>query len=80
MSEPIPAPYTVNDVAGALGKTPEWVARKASEGVIPSRKIGRTRRFTAEDIAAYLDRVREGGTNPQARTPRQQAARKRRPR
>ena len=75
MSEP-EAVYTVNDVARILGKEPGWVAKAASRGIIPSRKIGRDRRFTAQDVADYLDSVREG-VNPLARNARQQAAVKR---
>lgn len=76
MSEP-EAVYTVNDLATILGREPGWVAKAASRGDIPSRKVGRVRRFTAQDIADYLDSVREG-VNPLARNARQVAARRRR--
>lgn len=76
MSEP-EATLTVNDVARILGKEPGWVAKAASAGTIPSRKVGRDRRFTAQDVADYLESVREG-INPMARNARQAAARNRR--
>lgn len=67
------AVYTVNDVARILGKEPGWVSKAARSGALPSRKVGRSRRFTAQDIADYLDSVREG-FNPLARNARQRAA------
>jgi excisionase family DNA binding protein len=70
------AVYTVNDVAEVLGKTPKWVGAQARSGRLPSRKVGRSRRFTAQDIADYLESVREG-VNPMARNARQIAARNR---
>ena len=70
------AVYTVNDVARVLGKSEKWVGTEARAGRLPSRKVGRTRRFTAQDIADYLESVREG-VNPMARNARQLAARKR---
>lgn len=75
MSEPTPV-YTVHDVAAILGREPGWVAKAASRGEIPSRKVGRVRRFTTQDVADYLDSVREG-INPLARNARQVAARRR---
>lgn len=51
---------TVNDVAAMLSKTPEWVAATARTGTLPSRKIGRSRRFTQADVDLYLERVRTG--------------------
>lgn len=70
------ATLTNNDVARILGKEPGWVAKAASRGIIPSRKVGRDRRYTAQDVADYLDSVREG-VNPLARNARQVSARRR---
>lgn len=78
MSADDPTVYTVNDVARILGMDPNWVQRKAGAGVIPSRKVGRHRRFTAQDIADYLESVRQQAANPLARNARQTAARNRR--
>lgn len=52
--------YSVEQLAALLGKTPAWIAREASAGHIPSRKVGLTRLFTGEDVAEYLDRCRKG--------------------
>ena len=70
--------YTVNDVMHILGKSEKWVAAQARSGLLPSRKVGRSRRFTAANIATYLERVADGVANPMARTARQAAARNRR--
>lgn len=51
--------YTINDVAKILDKEPEWVAVQARAGRIPSRKIGRARRFTAQDVADYIEFLRQ---------------------
>jgi Helix-turn-helix domain len=71
------AVYTVNDVARIFDKSEKWVSAEARSGRLPSRKVGRSRRFTAQDIADYLESVREG-VNPLARNARQAAALKRR--
>ena len=70
------AVYTVNDVAKILGKSDRWVGTAARSGRLPSRKVGRSRRFTAQDVADYLESVRQG-VNPLARNARQIAARNR---
>lgn len=54
------AVYTTNDVAAILGRSPEWVTERANTGAIPSQKVGRSRRFTAADVAAYLQGRKEG--------------------
>lgn len=46
------------------GHSAAWVLAQANAGVIPSRKVGRSRRFTEQDLADYLDSVREGGDTP----------------
>lgn len=46
------------------GHSAAWVLAQANAGVIPSRKVGRSRRFTDADLADYLDSVREGGDSP----------------
>lgn len=72
------AVYTNNDVALILGKPVTWVAKAARTGILPSRKVGRDRRYTAQDIADYLESVRQAAANPLARNARQTAARNRR--
>lgn len=52
---------TATEAAARLRVTPQWLIRAARAGVVPSRKVGRYRRFTEADLEAYLDSVREGG-------------------
>ena len=51
---------SVAEVARLFGKSNDWIGREAAAGRIPSRKIGKTRVFTDDDVAEYLDRVRAG--------------------
>lgn len=46
---------TVADVAVLLSKSEQWVTAAARGGVLPSRKVGRSYRFTEADVAAYVD-------------------------
>ena len=61
-----PATFDAAEFAARLGDghTAAWVLAQANAGVIPSRKVGRSRRFTEQDLADYLDSVREGGDAP----------------
>jgi excisionase family DNA binding protein len=52
---------TVDEAAEYLGRSPQWLAAAARNGDVPSRKIGRYRRFTESDLMAYLESVRDGG-------------------
>jgi excisionase family DNA binding protein len=67
---------SVAEAAEHLGKSPAWLAGAARRGEVPSRKVGRSRKFTPKDIEDYLDRVRKG-TDPWARSTRSQARRRR---
>jgi hypothetical protein len=61
-----PATFDAAEFAARLadGHSAGWVLAQANAGLIPSRKIGRSRRFTEQDLADYLDSVREGGDTP----------------
>jgi excisionase family DNA binding protein len=48
---------TADDAAQVLHSTRQWVLRAAWQGVIPSRRVGRQRLFTNEDIEAYIASV-----------------------
>jgi hypothetical protein len=39
------------------GSTRQWLLRAAWQGKIPSRKVGRLRLFTEDDIKAYIESV-----------------------
>lgn len=69
---------SVEEAARLLGKSEDWMRRAARRGDVPSRKVGRDRRFTDEDLTDYLDRVRVAGADPWAASPRSQAALRRR--
>ena len=68
---------TVTEAAERLGVTPQWLRINAANGTVPSRKVGRYRRFTDADLTEYLDRVREGGSDPFARSTASRARRRR---
>lgn len=61
-----PATFDAAEFAARLddGHTAAWVLAQANAGVIPSRKVGRSRRFTEQDLTDYLESVREGGSSP----------------
>lgn len=40
---------------------PETVAKMARDGVLPGVKVGQAWRFRRDDLAAYLDRLFQGG-------------------
>src|SRR5262245_32038243 len=50
--------YTVDDVAGKLGKTSRWVKTFARQNGI-GLKAGRDRRFTQADYAILLQELRQ---------------------
>lgn len=56
---------TVTDVAAVLSKSEKWVTAAARDGVLPSRKVGRSYRFTEADIASYV----EGAASVKAEAP-----------
>lgn len=45
---------TVEEVAGWLAVTPEWVQEMARSGEMPAVKLGRYWRFSREAVAAWL--------------------------
>lgn len=63
--------------AARIDKTPDWVTREASAGRIPSRKIGRARRFTEQDLADYLESTRYVAADPLTQTRASRARRRR---
>jgi excisionase family DNA binding protein len=67
---------TVAEAAQKLGVSRQWLQIEAAAGRVPSRKVGRYRRFTDQDLQDYLDSVRQGA-DPLARSPRSRAARRR---
>lgn len=52
---------TTDEAAARLKVTPQWLTRAALDGIVPSRKLGKYRRFSESDLQAYLDTVRDGG-------------------
>lgn len=64
--------------AARIGKTPDWVVREASAGRIPSRKIGRSRCFTEQDLQAFIDAAAYRATDPLAQSDLVRARRRRR--
>ena len=48
------------EVAERLGVAVSWIYVKAEQGAIPSRKVGRYRKFLWSEIAAWLETCREG--------------------
>ncbi|MGH9322582.1 MAG: helix-turn-helix domain-containing protein [Vicinamibacteria bacterium] len=51
---------TVEDVARWLAVPVSWVYTHAEDGSLPSYRIGRYRRFRAEELAAWAAKQREG--------------------
>jgi excisionase family DNA binding protein len=64
---------TVADVAAILTKSPKWVTAAARNGDLPSRKVGRTYRFTEADVAAYVEGAASVKTEAPARRRRRAA-------
>lgn len=55
---------TTEQAAARLGVTVQWLRRAAIAGTVPSRKLGKYRRFSEGDLATYIDSVRQGGDAP----------------
>ncbi len=53
MSSPDEGLWTVDDVAHYLAVSKSWVEHAAPQGLIPSIKIGRMRRFVPSQIRAF---------------------------
>lgn len=68
---------TKEEAAKKLGVTPAWLSEKANAGIVPSRKIGRYRRYTDDDLQEYLERVKQGALDPFARSAQSRARRRR---
>src|SRR5262245_44418786 len=49
---------TVQDVARRLAVPVSWVYANAENGTLPSFKVGRYRRFSAEEMDSFLDAQR----------------------
>ena len=52
---------TVDQVAERLGLKVGQVRAEHARGMLPGRRVSRFLRFTDEDIATYLERIREDG-------------------
>ena len=46
---------TSTDVAAILGKSRSWVQRQAAAGTIGYTQVGRSVRFTEDQVAAFID-------------------------
>lgn len=68
-----PELMTTAEAAEKLGRSEDWLAKAARDGVVPSRKVGQKRRFLDQDLLDYLESVRQGIRDPYARNPRSQA-------
>lgn len=51
----------VDWVARLLKVPPSWVYAHAEAGTLPSRKVGKYRRFVPSEIEEFLEGQREGG-------------------
>lgn len=72
MTEPLL--YNVAKVAEKLGISEYQVRREHERGILPGRRAGRFLRFTDEDIATYLERIRDDrGGEQSGQTPRSAA-------
>ena len=65
---------TARQVAALLGVHENWVYDQAASGVLPSYKIGGTRRFLPDELRGWISEHRE---RESAREPRQRGAQKR---
>jgi excisionase family DNA binding protein len=57
MSEPL---LTADQVARMLGNPKTWVYEQSRKGRIPTVTLGRYRRYRAEAIVSWLERLEEG--------------------
>lgn len=62
----------LEEAALRLRVSVDWLKKAARNGTVPSRKVGQRRRFTPQDLADYLESVREGADRF-ARNPRSHA-------
>lgn len=65
-AEPAPLLLTVPQVAASLRFSRARVYELVAAGVIPSIKIGRSRRIRVAALAAYLDGLADGATSGDA--------------
>jgi excisionase family DNA binding protein len=74
-TEGLPRLLSIGQLAERLGTTPRHVRRLVAERRVPFVKVGRLVRFDPDDIAAWLDGRRVGGSGgidgsaPSARRP-----------
>lgn len=67
---------TVAQAAEKLGVSEQWLRINAANGTVPSKKVGRYRRFTEQDLLDYLDRCQQGAADPFARSTKSRARRR----
>lgn len=58
---------TVAELADLLSVRPSWVYRALERGVLPSRRLGRYRRFVPAEIKTWLEMQR--GVRPELSKP-----------
>ena len=58
-----PALLTVDQVALMLQVSPSTVYRLVKQGALACRSIGRAKRFTSEDVASYVEHVKQVATS-----------------
>ncbi len=68
---------TTRQVAELLGVHENWVYDQAAAGVLPSYKIGGTRRFLAEELRAWIAEHRQPAAERKPRKPVQRRRRRR---
>lgn len=54
-SNVIPALHDVTWMAAKLNRSEDWIRRAANRGDLPCHRIGRSLRFTEQDLADVLD-------------------------
>jgi len=54
--------YTVKELAELLKVTPKTIYRMVERGELPCHRIGRIKRFSEEDVGAFLSRCRTVGS------------------
>jgi excisionase family DNA binding protein len=78
----VPLLMTVAQAADRLGLSEYQVRQEHGRGVLPGRRAGRFIRITDDDIATYLDRIRDdkasnaSGLTPLSRARKRRSARK----
>lgn len=70
---------TTREAADRLKVGETWLANQARAGKVPHRRLGRTVRFSEDDLAAILDSAKSGAaeTNTWGLTPRSASRRRR---